>query len=245
MPDGGILTLEVGHLDLDKIYPGLPPEVKPGRYVVCHVRDTGTGIPQEIIERIFEPFFTTKAPDKGTGLGLSTVTGIVKSHGGFVQVKSIEGKGTTFSIYLPVADSSLETGDVLASKVSFSGQGELILVVDDEPAVRKMIRAVLTRLNFRVVTAGDGTEALVQVAENRGHLKGVITDVHMPHMGGSSFVRVLKRMIPEAGILVTSGNLEDKEVTEFKELGVKAILNKPFTQEDFIEKLELVLSQAH
>jgi CheY-like chemotaxis protein len=212
--------------------------------VVCHVKDTGTGISPEIIERIFEPFFTTKGPEKGTGLGLSTVTGIVKSHEGFVQVKSTEGKGTTFSVYLPMADAASSPGDTLVSKVSFRGQGELILVVDDEPPVRQMIRTVLTRLNFRVVTAGDGTEALVQVAENRGHLRGVITDVHMPHMGGSSFVRVLRRMIPEAGILVTSGNLEDKEVVEFKELGVEAILNKPFTQEDLVEKLELVLSHS-
>lgn len=244
MPKGGILTLEVGHADLDEIQPGMPPEAKPGRYVVCHVKDTGTGIPPEIIERIFEPFFTTKGPEKGTGLGLSTVTGIVKSHEGFMQVKSAEGKGTTFSVYLPLADAASAAGDVLVSKVSFRGQGELILVVDDEPAVRQMIRTVLTRLNFRVITAGDGTEALVQVAENRCHLRGVITDVHMPHMGGSSFVRILRRMIPEAGILVTSGNLEDKEVVEFKELGVEAILSKPFTQEDLIEKLELVLSQA-
>jgi PAS domain S-box-containing protein len=243
MPGGGTLTLEAENVEIDATHASGVADAKPGNYVVWRVKDTGTGIPPEILERIFEPFFSTKGPDKGTGLGLSTVIGIVKSHGGFLQVNSIPGQGSTFSIYLPAdpagtGDTSLTT----KAETAFRGKGETILVVDDEANMRDVSRSVLAALNFKVLTASDGTAALIQVAENRGELRVVITDLHMPHMDGLTFVRVLKHMLPEAGIIVTSGRFEEREVNEFKTLGVKALLDKPFNQQKLVETLKSVFT---
>ena len=245
MPNGGTLTLEAENAEIDATYASAVPDAKPGHYVVWRVTDTGTGIPPEILERIFEPFFSTKGPDKGTGLGLSTVIGIVKSHGGFVQVYSVPGQGSTFAIYLP-ADTSSATDDTTCRpklRRAFRGQGETILVVDDEANMRQAARAVLTSLNFKVLTAANGVEALVQVAEKRAELRAVITDLHMPNMDGLTFVRVLKSMLPEAGIIVASGRMEEREANEFKALGVVALLDKPFTQEKLEEALKIVFQK--
>lgn len=243
MPNGGRLTLEAENVVVDEAYASSVAEAKPGDYVVWRVTDTGTGIPAEIVERIFEPFFSTKGPDKGTGLGLSTVVGIIKSHGGFIRVYSVPGQGTSFVVYLPADGAG--TAPVDSGKVvdAFRGKGESILVADDEPAVRQAARAVLTALDFKVFTAADGTEALIQVAEKRNELSAVITDLHMPHMDGLAFVRALKRMMPEVGIIVTSGRLEEREVKEFKSLGVSALLEKPYTQEKLVQALKVVFQK--
>ncbi|MGV3757139.1 MAG: response regulator [Verrucomicrobiota bacterium] len=243
MPNGGTLTLEAENVEIDAAYASSVPEAVPGSYVVWRVIDTGTGIPPELVERIFEPFFSTKGPDKGTGLGLSTVMGIIKSHGGFVRVYSVVGQGTTFSVYLPADGGSTDTAVAEKLPDAFRGNGEYILVADDEPAVRQAARAVLTALNFNVITAADGTEALIQVAEKRAELRMVLTDAHMPHMDGLGFVRVLKRMLPDVGIVIASGRLDEREMKEFISLGVSAILEKPFTQEKLVEALKVVFQK--
>ena len=147
MPHGGTLSLEAERVKIDAAYASSIPDAKPGSYVVLRVRDTGMGIPPEIIDRIFDPFFTTKAPDKGTGLGLSTVMGIVKGHGGFLQVHSQPGKGATFAAYLPTNGASGNTEHIAKPRTAFRGQEELILFVDDEATVREIARGVLRRLN--------------------------------------------------------------------------------------------------
>ncbi|MBI3850708.1 MAG: PAS domain S-box protein [Verrucomicrobia bacterium] len=244
MPEGGTLTLKAENLELDAVQAGTILQAKPGHYVVWRVTDTGTGIPPEIQEHIFEPFFSTKGPDKGTGLGLSTVIGIVKSHGGFVQVYSTPGQGSTFAVYLPAygygkGDTSLLT----KIETTFRGHGETILVVDDEVTVRNVLRAVLTKLNFKVLSAPDGTSALLQVTEQQGQLRAVITDLHMPGMDGLAFVRVLKGRFPQAGIIVASGRLDEREANQFKQLGVNAVLDKPFTQDKLVEALKTVFQK--
>ncbi|HEV8073496.1 MAG TPA: response regulator, partial [Opitutaceae bacterium] len=204
-----------------------------------------TGIPPEILERIFEPFFSTKGPDKGTGLGLSTVIGIVKSHEGFVRVHSKPGHGSTFSIYLPfAADETGDTCPLLPVEEEFRGHGETILVVDDEAGVREAARAVLTAMNFQVITAADGAEALIHAAEKRSELCAVLSDLHMPRMDGIAFVRAFKRLSPEAGIIIMSGRLEKAEANEFRKMGVGRLLDKPFTQETMVEALEAVLKKS-
>jgi PAS domain S-box-containing protein len=243
MPDGGTLTLETENVEIDAAYASAVVGAKPGQYVVWRVVDTGTGIPQETLGHIFEPFFSTKGPDRGTGLGLSTVIGIVKSHGGFIQVYSQPGQGSTFSVYLPSDSGSAAQLAPTPAQIQFQGQGELVLVVDDEVAVREVTRSVLTALNFRVLTAADGTEALMKVAERRDELRAVITDLHMPHMDGLSFVRVLKRMLPRAGIIVTSGRLVERDESEFKTLGVSAMITKPFPQEKLAEALRTIFQK--
>ncbi len=243
MPNGGTLTLEAENVEIDAAYASSVPEAVPGSYVVWRVTDTGTGIPPELVERIFEPFFSTKGLDKGTGLGLSTVMGIIKSHGGFVRVYSVPGQGTTFAVYLPADGGSTDTTMLVKSPDAFRGNGEYILVADDEPAVRQAARAVLTALNFNVITAADGTEALIQVAEKRAELRVVLTDAHMPHMDGLAFVRVLKRMLPDVGIIIASGRLDEREAKEFKALGISAVLEKPFTQDKLVEALKAVFQK--
>jgi CheY-like chemotaxis protein len=211
---------------------------------VWRVTDTGTGISPEILDRIFDPFFSTKGPDKGTGLGLSTVIGIVKSHGGFIRVYSTPGQGSTFAVYLPAYGADAEDATLLTKvETTFRGHGETILVVDDEAAIRNVMRAVLTQLNFKVLTAGDGTAALIQVAEKQAELRAVITDLHMPHMDGLSFVRVLKGRLPQAGIIVVSGRLDEPAADEFKKLGVHAVLEKPFTQDKLVAALKTIFEK--
>ena len=244
MPEGGTLTLKAETMEIDTVYASAVPEAKPGPYVVWRVMDTGTGIPPEIVDRIFEPFFSTKGPDKGTGLGLSTVIGIVKGHGGFVRVYSVPGQGSTFAIYLPAAGSvSAETSFQAKAELTFRGNGETILVVDDETAVRDVTRGVLTALNFKVLSAASGAEALLQVAEKGAEFRAVITDLHMPRMNGLDFVRLLKGKLPKAGIIVASGRLEEHEENEFKTLGVSAMLEKPFTQETLVRALKTVFEK--
>jgi len=238
MPSGGTLTVEAENVEIDATYAREVPEANPGHYVVWRVTDTGTGIPPEILDRIFEPFFTTKSPDKGTGLGLSTVIGIVRSHGGFVRVYSAPGQGSTFAVYLPACGAAAGTSLLTKAETTFRGNGETILVVDDEAAVREVLRKLLTALNFKVLTVTNGTEALIEVAEKRAELRMVITDLHMPQMDGLTFVRVLKGRLPRVGIIVISGRLDEREENEFKALGVSALLDKPFTQAKLVETLK-------
>ena len=242
LPHGGTLTLEAQRLAVDAAYASTIPDAKPGNYVVLRVRDTGTGIPPEILDRIFDPFFTTKGPDKGTGLGLSTVIGIVKGHGGFMQVYSHPGKGSIFTVYLPVEGTENSPASAPKTGTVFRGQGETILIVDDEPGVRNVASAVLRRLNFKVVTANDGADGLLQAAKYRADLRAIITDLHMPHMDGISFIRVLRRMLPDIPVVVASGLLEDAAAQEFKTLGSITHLNKPFTENQLATVLQNIFT---
>ncbi|HYF34417.1 MAG TPA: ATP-binding protein, partial [Prosthecobacter sp.] len=244
MEHGGTLTLEAENTEIDATYASAIPDAAPGHYVVWRVSDTGTGIPPEIMDRIFEPFFSTKGPDKGTGLGLSTILGIVKSHRGFIQAYSVPGQGSTFAVYLPADRAAAENVPARqANEAPFRGNGESILIVDDEAPVREVAASVLTALNFNVMTASDGTEALIQVAERRSELHAVITDLHMPSMDGLTFVRAVKRMLPEVSIIVASGRMEERDANEFKSLGVSAVLDKPFTQQMLVAVLKKTLGR--
>ncbi len=242
MPHGGTLTLEAQRMKMDAAHASSIPDAKPGQYLALRVRDTGTGIPPEIIDRIFDPFFTTKGPDKGTGLGLSTVMGIVKGHGGFLQVDSQPGKGSTFTVYLPTAGAGSDTEHVTKAAVEFRGQGESILLVDDEADVREMERVVLRHLNFKPLTAFDGADGLIQAALHRTELRAIITDLQMPHMDGLTFVRMLRRMLLDIPVMVASGRLEDTVAGEFKALGVTCHLGKPFTEAQLAEALKKLLA---
>ncbi|MBI5772473.1 MAG: PAS domain S-box protein [Verrucomicrobia bacterium] len=246
MPHGGTLTLEAEPVEVDAAFAGSlrAANAEPGRYLALRVTDTGTGIPPEILDRIFDPFFTTKGPDKGTGLGLSTVMGIVKGHGGFLQVSSQPGRGSTFSVFLPVEKQPSHASEEIKVHSNFRGQGETILYVDDEASMRDVARAVLGRLNFTPMTATDGADALVQIAQNRTALRAIITDLHMPHMDGLTLVRMVRRMLPGVPMIIASGRLEEHLAAEFKALGVHLILDKPFTQDQMAETLQAALQPS-
>jgi PAS domain S-box-containing protein len=231
MPQGGTLMLAAQSASLDAAQASSIPEAKPGNYLLLRVSDTGTGMPPEIQDRIFEPFFTTKAQDKGTGLGLSTVMGIVKGHGGFLKVYSQPGQGSTFNIYLPIDRATNDTEHLAKPAVKLRGQGETILLVDDEPGVREVARALLQRMNFKVLVASDGTEGLKQVSQNHAELRGIITDLHMPQMDGLAFIRALRQKLPNIPVVVSSGRADDFTTGEFNKLGRVNFLEKPFTEE--------------
>ena len=246
MPDGGTLRLEAATTDVDLALAASVEGAKPGRYVVVRVTDSGTGIPPEIIDRIYDPFFTTKGPEKGTGMGLSTVLGIVRSHGGFIRVESKLGLGATFSVYLPLAQGKTGDTETIRKPSDFRGNGELIMLVDDDAAVRNSVAMLLERLNFRVLPSGSGHEALVSFAQRRQEISAVLCDLQMPHMDGVVLIQALRRMSQQARIIVISGNPGERNLTDLKNLGVASVLIKPFAANQLVETMRhLFETKAH
>src|SRR5690349_4906276 len=180
MPEGGSISITAQNIVLDENYARMHIEAKAGRFVAIHVADTGPGMTAEIQSRIFEPFFTTKEMTKGTGLGLSTALTIVKSHGGFINVYSELHKGSQFTLYLPAVDTPGAADSVALQTDLLLGNGELILVVDDEDSIREITRGTLETFGYTVLTASDGTEALALYADKKNEIAVVLTDMVMP-----------------------------------------------------------------
>jgi PAS domain S-box-containing protein len=243
MPDGGTLTLSLEDVEVDATFASSIPEARPGPYVRFGVEDTGSGIPPAYLERVFDPFFTTKPPNQGTGLGLATVMGIVNSHGGFVQVRSQPDRGSTFIVYLPATTvgAKPEPEAPPAPPGEFPAAGATILLVEDDPSVREVTEGALTDMNFKVLVARDGAEAIICVAEHRAELRLVITDLHMPHLDGASFIRLLRRMDQKIPVIVTSGLIGDKLAAELNSLGVEYTLMKPFNYGQLMRAIHTVL----
>jgi len=242
MPNGGKLTIETANVELDKEYAHKHIAVKPGRYVVLSMSDTGVGMPPEVKERIFEPFFTTKEKGKGTGLGLSTVYGIVKQSGGNIWVYSELGQGTTFKIYLPRVDEPLEeiTDEVI--KEILHGN-ETILVVEDEEVVRKLAVRLLKKQGYKVLDAPDGGKALMLCEEFKEPIHLILTDVVMPGMSGRKLVDRLKEIHPEMKTLFMSGYTDNAILRHgVLEEGVNFI-QKPFSVERLARKVRDVLDK--
>lgn len=244
MQDGGVLTICADNMRVDDSYSG-PHEIPvQGEYVRLSVTDTGVGIPDDCKDLVFDPFFTTKEPEKGTGLGLSTVFTIVESHKGYVRLDSKPGKGSTFTVYLPAMGSKRVNNGTDSPHLSeYHGDGESILIVDDEVDIVTTLSSVLIDLNFKVRSASDGMEALAQVAESSEHLSVVLTDLHMPNMNGLKFVKTLKRLLPEIAVIVMSGRMESEAEAGFKEAGVASFIEKPFTQDQLTDQLKFVLER--
>jgi two-component system cell cycle sensor histidine kinase/response regulator CckA len=242
MPKGGQLTLDAGNVELDDLGAELPPEAKAGRYVMLSVADTGQGIPPEIAGRIFDPFFTTKGIGKGTGLGLSTVLGIVRSHGGFVTVHSEPGKGTAFRVYLPVATVPAGAGPV-ETEAAVPGEGETILVVDDEAPVCLSTSLILEQQNYRVLVAHNGREALDLFLQHQHSIKVVLTDIMMPVMGGLDLARALRTTKPDLTIMAATGLDHEDSKLELKELGITEVLLKPYVPDALLAALSRALKR--
>ncbi len=235
MPRGGKLTIEVENRRLDEMYAGMLKGASPGNYVVITITDTGTGIPPEIIDRIFDPFFTTKEPGHGTGLGLATVQSIVANHDGFITVESKPGRGTNFKIYLPAHKAaSQKQAEEGRPNIPF-GKDELILVVDDEAAVREMTRTTLEAFGYRALTADDGATALGVFATHKNEISVVIADLMMPVMDGLKTIRALQNLNPQVRVLASSGLIESAQEAELDRLGVKTVLVKPYSAETLLK----------
>jgi CheY-like chemotaxis protein len=241
MPEGGSLRLSAANLELDASYASMLSEATPGPYVVLEVSDTGTGIPPDVLERIFDPFFTTKGVGKGTGLGLSTVHGIVKSHGGLLKVITEPGQGTTFRIYLPAAPDQQAVADAASLAPPPAGHGELVLVVDDEAAITRTACTVLEANGYRVLLAGDATEALVLFTEHAQEVALVLTDIMMPIMSGVLFLRTLRKIKADVPVVASTGLYDQAQLATMKELGIETVLHKPYSSNTLLRTLHGVL----
>jgi PAS domain S-box-containing protein len=244
MPDGGTLTLAAENLTLDEAFAALTPDARPGAYVCVSVTDTGTGIPREQLERVFDPFFTTKEIGKGTGLGLPTVLGIVRGHGGFVRVESRVGQGTRFEFSLPASPEAKAISAPAWEAPLPRGRGELVLVVDDEAAVRDVVQRTLEKHDYRVLAAADGSEALALFGEHHAEVKAVIADMMMPGMDGPALVRALRKGEPRLPILGMTGLAEQGGFKGLKDLDVSELLGKPFPMGTLLVALHHALTAA-
>jgi CheY-like chemotaxis protein len=234
MPEGGTLTVRADNVVLDADFARLHIDARPGRFVMISVADTGLGMPANVVSRIFEPFFTTKEMGKGTGLGLSTALTIVRSHGGFINVYSEPGRGTQFVSYFPAVELSEDSHADDGRRELLSGHGELILVVDDEAAIREVTRGTLEAFGYEVLTANDGTEAVALFAENRDRVQLVLTDMMMPFMDGVATIRALQKMDANVRIIAASGLAANEKAAEAATLGVRMFLPKPYTAETLL-----------
>ncbi|MDI6804419.1 MAG: GAF domain-containing protein [Bacteroidota bacterium] len=241
MPNGGKLKLAAENFEIDESMAKMHLDAKPGRYVILSVTDTGKGIPKEIIDKIYDPFFTTKAVGKGTGLGLSTVHAIIKSHGGFINVYSEAGNGTTFKAYLPAAELGQTEKSGSKGKELLTGNGELILVIDDELSICEITNEILETFGYRVLTAPNGAEALVIYKSRVKDIALVITDMMMPIMDGPETIRKLRKINPAVKIIASSGLMEKDDTDK----GIKHIADgfiaKPYTAEKLLEVIHSVL----
>lgn len=240
MPQGGRLTLQVETMTLEanNILPNA--NLKSGPYIVFKITDTGTGISAELKEKIFDPFFTTKDLGKGTGLGLSTVMAIVKSHGGFISVNSKPGLGTTFQAHFPAEPVAPAAPAKPQPSNRPRGDGQLILLVDDEESVRFITQQTLQAYGYQVITAKDGSEAVALYAEHQQAIALVMTDMMMPVMDGPATIQILKRMNPQVKIIAASGYTTD--AAKVATLGVQRYIHKPYNAVTVLNVLQQVLA---
>ena len=238
MPGGGEIYLETTNVEIRDTR-AFPYTVKEGRYVKITVTDTGMGMDAKTKERIFDPFFTTKGMGKGTGLGLATVYGIVKGHGGMINVYSEPGHGTTFSVYLPASEK--EIPEEKAPPRGVPGGTETVLLVDDEEEVLEVSREVLTSLGYRVYGAASGREALGIFREKKGEIDVVILDMVMPGMSGGETYALLREVDPGVKVILASGYSLNGQARDILRMGCRAFIQKPFSIGEIARTLRQVL----
>ena len=242
MHGGGNLilkTMNTAHKDMKgKLY-----DPKPGNYVLLTVTDTGTGMDKETIERIFDPFFTTKKMGRGTGLGLASAYGIIKGHGGYIDVESNKGRGTTFSIYLPASEKKIQKA-IKTAEPFIRGTGT-VLLVDDEEVILKVGQELLEAMGYRVLIARDGKEAVEVYKKNRDDIDIVVLDMVMPNMGGGEAYDRMKQINPDIKVLLSSGYSIDGQATEILERGCDGFIQKPFSMKELSEKIKEILEKKY
>ncbi len=233
MPGGGELflkTMNLGYKEIDIE----AHKLKPGNYVELIVTDTGIGMDRETQERIFDPFFTTKEIGQGTGLGLASVYGTIEEHGGCIDVESEKGKGTSFRIYLPAIEPKGKKGQPML-------RDKMILVVDDEELVRKVIQEMLKAMGYEVLTAKGGKEAIRLYKRYQASIDLVLLDIIMPDMGGKEVYGHLKKIDPGVRALLLSGYNMDRETMEIMAQGRSGFIQKPFSFEDLAQEINKIL----
>ncbi|MBI1180317.1 MAG: PAS domain S-box protein [Alphaproteobacteria bacterium] len=243
MPDGGNLTIEIGNAFLDHQYARQNPEAEAGQYVVIAVSDTGTGMSPEQTERAFEPFYTTKGEGRGTGLGLSQVHGFIKQSGGHIKLYSEPGAGTTVKIYLPRSGKP-EALEPTAVTAEMAGRGECILVVEDDPAVRRSAVDMVAGLGYRALQAEDGKSALA-ILRSGAPVNVLFTDIVMPGpMNGRELSLAAEALMPGIAVLFTSGYTENAIIHNGQLDDGILLLSKPYNRQEMAIKLRMAIDQA-
>jgi PAS domain S-box-containing protein len=244
MPDGGRLAIILENVTLDETYASMHSDANAGSYVMVCVADTGSGIPPGVRDRVFEPFFTTKAVGSGTGLGLSTALAIVRSHGGFIHLYSEMGVGTRFKVYLPASTSEIAAEPTADLGELPRGHGEMVLVVDDEEAIRRVVQSTLERFGYRVLLAANGAEAVAFYVEHRREVAVVLTDMAMPVMDGPATIIALKALDPLVKIVGSSGLASNGSVAQAMGAGVEHFVPKPYTADTLLRTLSRALEPS-
>jgi hypothetical protein len=240
MPNGGTITIKTGNTELTDRYLASREDVKPGRYAMIAVSDTGVGMDKETQAHIFEPFFTTKELGKGTGLGLSTVYGIVRQSGGHVFVYSEPGKGTTFKIYLPFGGGVMQVPATVIEDGQRAHPGETLLVVEDDPGVRALAKRALESRGYKVMVAASGTEALDVFQQTSERIALVLSDVMLPDTSGTALIEAIKAIAPGCRLLLMSGYTAEDVQRHGNALNVEFI-EKPFTPDALMRKVREVI----
>ncbi len=240
MPGGGDLYLQTENVTLDESYVK-PFKIEPGKYAKISITDTGVGMDEQTKERIFEPFFTTKEMGRGTGLGLASVYGIIKNHGGFINVYSEKGEGTTFTIYLPASEKEVIKEKVLSDKI-LKGS-ETILLVDDEEMILNVGQGILKSMGYKVLIARSGKEAIEVYKKNQDKIDMVILDMIMPEVSGGKTYDRIKEINPQVKVLLSSGYSIEGQATEILERGCNGFIQKPFSIIDLSRSIGKVLDK--
>jgi PAS domain S-box-containing protein len=239
MPGGGIMTLQCGHMQMAGTE-AVRLSLTPGRYAYLSVTDNGIGMDEDTRKRVFEPFFTTKEMGRGTGLGLASAYGIIRNHGGIIDVRSSKGQGSTFTIYLPASAAEAATVAEKASS-AMDGGSETILLVDDNPTVLEIGEEMLQLLGYAVLTAGSGGEALNLYQHHRERIDLVVLDMIMPELSGFDTYAALKKLNPDVDVLLSSGYSIDSKASEMLELGCNGFLQKPFAVQELSHAVRAIL----
>jgi two-component system, cell cycle sensor histidine kinase and response regulator CckA len=240
MPGGGDLYLETSNVTLDEAYTHLH-SINPGNYVKISVTDNGTGMDQPTQRRIFEPFFTTKGMGLGTGLGLASAYGIIKNHGGIINVYSEVGRGTTFNIYLPSSAKAIFEEKIIPFEAKTST--ETVLIVDDQDMILTVARDMLKALGYQVFTAQGGKEALAIYSEKQDSIDVVILDMIMPSMSGGETFDKLRAINPHVKVVLSSGYSINGQATEIMQRGCNGFIQKPFNIKELSQKIREVLDK--
>ena len=242
MPDGGRLTLEMTNVTLNPEAARLHLDARPGDFVRVRVRDTGEGIPADILSRIFEPFFTTKGPGKGTGLGLAMVFGIIKQHQGWIECSSQMGEGTCFDIYLPRYSGAAEGSPATALPAAPRPGSETVLLVDDEAMIRNLGRMILQRYGYQVLLAEDGVDALNVYRSKHDEINLVVLDLTMPRLSGRDVLQKLVEIDPNVRVLLASG-YSAEHIIELESDRILGFVGKPYRPDDLARQVRSALDR--
>ena len=244
MPGGGELVISTRNMRTDEYGTSLYSDIDPGEYVEITISDTGSGIPPDVMDKIFDPFFTTKGQDMGTGLGLSTAYGIIKEHGGHIYAESENGRGCKFFIFLPaIPAKARQESQAFEDVNAVPVKSGTVLIVDDEPAVLDITRAILEEFGYKVLTANNGHEAFDVIADRKKSIDVAIVDMMMPVIGGKTVIRSLKKKRPSLKIISASGYQKEHELVNMEENPPDAFLHKPYSAETLLRTLDEVLGK--